>query len=118
RCGQGVFKSKVRLNEAKCRVTGITDVRFLIASHIKPWRLCNDQEKLDGANGLLLSPHVDRLFDRGFISFEDDGTLICSPSLPREVADKWLPKFAINIGRFNPKQAAYLAFHRKSIFKS
>ena len=34
---------------------------------------CSDKEKLDGCNGIMLSPQVDRLFDRGFISFEDDG---------------------------------------------
>src|SRR5680860_248799 len=58
RRGQGVFKANVRLNENKCRATGVADHRFLIASHVKPWSKCNDIEKLDGCNGLLLSPHV------------------------------------------------------------
>ena len=69
RGGGRVFKSNVRLNENKCRVTGITDQRLLIASHIKPWAVSSDKEKLDGCNGLLLSP---RLFERGLISFGND----------------------------------------------
>jgi predicted restriction endonuclease len=76
RRGQGIFKANVRLNESKCRFTGVTDPRLLIASHIKPWAISNDREKLDGCNGLLFSPHIDRLFDRGFISFKDDGTVL------------------------------------------
>ena len=42
--------------------------QFLVASHIKPWRNCDNSERLSGANGLLLSPHVDKLFDRHWIS--------------------------------------------------
>jgi putative restriction endonuclease len=68
--------------EKCCRITQIADLRLLRASHIKPWRACNNnQERLDGNNGLLLSPHVDLLFDRGYISVEDDGTLLRSPRI-------------------------------------
>lgn len=117
RRGQGIFRSNVRLNEKGCRVTGVDDQRFLIASHIKPWRLCNDLEKLDGCNGLLLSPHIDRLFDKGYISFDDDGTLVKSNQLPNEVWEFWgLAKFT-NVGVFNEKQRAYLQFHRTTVFK-
>jgi HNH endonuclease len=69
RRGQGIFRSNVRLNEKCCRVTGTADPKHLRASHIKPWRICTDDEKLDGCNGLLLAPHVDHLFDRGYIGF-------------------------------------------------
>jgi hypothetical protein len=88
RRGQGIFKANVRLNETRYRVTGVSHVRHLIASHIKPWRECTDHEKLDGCNGLLLAPHVDHLFDRGYISFEDDGRLLVSPRLNPEVLTK------------------------------
>jgi 5-methylcytosine-specific restriction protein A len=74
--------------EKQCRLTGITDLRFLRASHIKPWSKCADgSERVDGSNGLLLSPHADFLFDRGWITFEDDGALICSDHLPKNVPD-------------------------------
>ncbi|MEI7785143.1 MAG: HNH endonuclease signature motif containing protein [Betaproteobacteria bacterium] len=65
RIGQGLFRSRVELIEPYCRITGVTDRRFLRASHIKPWVDSDNRERLDGHNGLLLSPHVDHLFDKG-----------------------------------------------------
>ncbi len=73
RRGQGVFRSNIEKIERACRLTGITNPSLLKASHIKPWRVCETaQERLDGMNGLLLTPDADHLFDRGFISFEDE----------------------------------------------
>src|SRR5687768_1513924 len=63
RRGQGVFRANVLLREESCRVTHVSEPRHLKASHIKPWRDATDAERLDGANGLLLSPHIDHLFD-------------------------------------------------------
>jgi predicted restriction endonuclease len=62
-----------------CRITGVTNPIHLRASHCKPWRDSNNDERLNGENGLLLTPTMDHLFDRGFISFEDSGVLIVSP---------------------------------------
>lgn len=116
RRGQGVFRANVRLNEKLCRLTGVTDPRFLVASHIKPWRDCNDEEKLDGCNGLLLSPHVDRLFDRGLITFDDDGFILRSTKLPDEIWTAWGLGEINNVGAFSTRQAAYLAHHRTMLF--
>jgi hypothetical protein len=118
RRGQGVFKANVRLNEPKCRLTGVTDPRLLIASHIKPWARCSDREKLDGCNGLLLSPHADRLFDRGFISFTDDGLLITSPDLDHSILSSWGIDYDAKVGPFSPEQASYLDYHRNNVFRS
>ncbi|RVT93476.1 HNH endonuclease [Sphingomonas crocodyli] len=117
RRGQGIFRSNVRLNETACRLTGVSDPQFLIASHIKPWRHCSDLEKLDGCNGLLLSPHVDKLFDRGLISFMDDGTVLKSIRLPSDVWAAWGFDAIVNVGGFSAEQAAYLAYHRTDVFK-
>jgi hypothetical protein len=54
-------------------------IEHLRASHCKPWRDSDDSERLDGENGLLLTPSIDHLFDRGFISFENNGRLLVSP---------------------------------------
>ena len=118
RRGQGIFRANVRLNEKACRVTGVTDQRFLIASHIKPWRLSDDREKLDGCNGLLLSPHIDRLFDKGYISFDDDGSILKSAKMPDEVWRCWQLIGKNDVGAFNDAQKAYLTYHRASIFKA
>ena len=75
RLGQGLFRHRVSELEPACRVTGLERQQFLVASHIKPWRDCDNLERLSGTNGLLLSPHVDKLFDRHWISFDSDGQL-------------------------------------------
>ena len=59
--------------ERACRITGVTREEHLRASHCKPWRDSSNEERLDGENGLLLTPNADHLFDRGFIGFEDNG---------------------------------------------
>src|SRR5258708_22101079 len=85
RRGQGAFRANVESIEKECRLTGVTNPSLLIASHIKPWRSCETaQERLDGMNGLLLTPDADLLFDRGFITFEDDGEVRVSPRFDRE----------------------------------
>ena len=117
RRGQGIFKSNVRLNEKKCRITAVQDTRLLIASHIKPWADSSDREKLDGCNGLLLSPHVDRLFDKGLISFENDGTILVSPKLDQAVLAHWSIDKTKNVGTFKPEQCVYLDYHRLNRFK-
>ena len=89
RRGQGIFKANVRLVENRCRITGVTNIKHLRASHIKPWSVSNNDEKLDGYNGLLLSPHVDHLFDRGFISFQDSGAIMVSKELNVSVLNQW-----------------------------
>lgn len=116
RRGQGLFKINVRRNEKSCRVTGVTDPRNLRASHIKPWKDCSDKEKLNGCNGLMLAPHVDHLFDRGFISFTDNGELIISPTLDRSILHRWGIPEVLNVGPLQ-KQAEFLAYHRKFVLK-
>ena len=118
RRGQGLFKQRVRLVENHCRITGVDRIEHLRASHCKPWRDSDDTERLDGENGLLLTPTIDHLFDRGFISFEGDGRLLVSPvahgpSLQRmgvPVSDR------VNVGGFSEGQRRYLEFHRERVF--
>ncbi|MGJ4932613.1 HNH endonuclease [Bradyrhizobium sp. HKCCYLS2038] len=119
RRGQGRFRRNLIGIENSCRITGIVDERLLRASHIKPWRACaNNHERLDGNNGLLLAPHIDLLFDRGYISFEDGGTLLRSPRISS--ADFLRLGISTDTGfavaPFNESQAKYLDYHRSTIF--
>jgi len=116
RRGQGIFKANVRLNESACRVTGVTNPRHLIASHIKPWSKSDDIEKLHGGNGLLLSPHIDHLFDKGFISFGNAGNLIISKHLDPEVLNRWEIRKDVNMGTFKTVQEQFLEYHRDVVF--
>src|SRR5262249_29259240 len=116
--GQGVFRENVQLVEKACRVSGVADDQFLIASHIKPWRTATNQERLDGQNGLLLSPNIDFLFDRGFISFADDGTLLVAPvANTGSLRRLGVPvDGTFNVGQFTAMQREYLSFHRRNVF--
>src|ERR1700733_9349018 len=73
RRGQGVFRQRVSVVEKRCRITGVSNPEHLSASHCKPWRDSTNDERLNGENGLLLTPSIDHLFDRGFIGFEGSG---------------------------------------------
>jgi putative restriction endonuclease len=116
RRGQGIFKANVRLVENHCRITGVSNIKHLRASHIKPWSASNNDEKLDGCNGLLLSPHVDHLFDRGFISFRDSGEILVSKELSLDILAKWSLSPDRNVGEFVGGQREYLDYHRNSVF--
>jgi predicted restriction endonuclease len=89
----------------------------LRASHIKPWAASNYEEKLDGYNGLLLSPHVDHLFDRGFISFQDSGGILIAKDLNPSVLEQWAIHPGENVGKFKGKQCEYLEYHREVVFQ-
>jgi hypothetical protein len=117
RLGQGIFKSRVELVEKGCRVTGMQRREHLIASHIKPWRDATDREKLDGFNGLLLSPHVDHLFDRRYISFSNDGRILVSPTLAPRVLSQWSIDIDQNVGTFTREQSIYLEYHRDVLLR-
>jgi hypothetical protein len=117
RRGQGIFKANVRLIENHCRITGVANIKHLRASHIKPWASSNNEEKLDGNNGLLLSPHIDHLFDRGFISFEGSGKILVSDNLNPIVLEQWSIPEAAQAGSFNSKQGDYLEYHRETVFQ-
>jgi len=117
RSGQGIFRERVEQTETACRVTGILDRRYLRATHIKPWKDADDREKIDGYNGLLLSPHIDHLFERGHISFADDGRLLISRHLNPYVRSAWGLERAIPARSFVPQQCVYLQHHRQQVFE-
>jgi putative restriction endonuclease len=119
RRGQGLFRERVATLEPRCRVTGVENPTYRIASHIKPWSRCSHEERLDGHNGLLLAPHIDHLFDNGFISFADDGTLLISPVADVVALERMgVPtEKTMTVGSFTEKQRAYLVFHREEVFK-
>lgn len=121
RRGQGRFRKNLSNIETACRVTKVRDHRLLRASHIKPWRACaSNHERLDGNNGLLLAPHVDLLFDRGYISFEQHGGLLLSPRIhPASFDLLGIPLSRnFNVGAFSNEQEVYLSFHRASVYLS
>ncbi len=130
RRGQGKFRSNVEKIERRCRLTKIENPTLLIASHIKPWRSCDSAgERLDGMNGLLLTPDADLLFDRGFITFEDNGEVRISSRFDNEdlrrlgLGELAMPRLGFGEAQapwsteaFVTRQCEYLAFHRTRVF--
>lgn len=116
RVGQGLFRSNVLRYENACRVTGVNDPDLLIASHIKPWKVSDNEERLAGANGLMLAPHVDRLFDKGYISFANDGSLLVSKKLSESVLKAWSITVPVITKRLSPAQQVFMQYHRDHVF--
>ncbi len=116
RRGQGLFKENVMRREGACRITKVDNPAHLIGSHIKPWRDSNNDERLNGANGLLLTPSVDHLFDRGFISFRDNGDLLVSPVADATSLQRMGVRSGVNVGDFQREQRTFLEFHRDAVF--
>jgi putative restriction endonuclease len=118
RRGQGQFRQNVAHLERFCRVTRVDRPEHLIASHIKPWRESDNRERLFEGNGLLLTPTIDHLFDRGFISFENNGELLISPVAHGESMKKMgiTMDRVVNVGGFAAPQREFLEFHRTKVF--
>ncbi len=127
---EGMGRVKTRLNQTefrrnvvafwdgKCCVTGCGKTDVLIASHIKPWRACATRaESVDPYNGLLLVPNLDKLFDAGYISFEDDGRVIFSPELSEEDAAKMGVTKDTKVTGLMPGHRKYLEYHRENILR-
>lgn len=120
RVGQGTYRKKLLEESCICPFTLIDDEHLLVASHIKPWKDSQNKEKKDPKNGFLFSPTFDKLFDRGYISFNDDKTLIISPWLSEYNREKLGISEGMLIEKLpmiDDKRARYLEYHRKFVMK-
>jgi hypothetical protein len=120
RVGQNLFRAALLdYWQGRCCVTGLAVPELLRASHIKPWAACDsDDERLDVFNGLLLAPHLDALFDGGWISFADSGALLISGALAPNEADRLGVRADWTVGDLRPAHLHYLAFHRRQMFRA
>ena len=118
RVGQGYYRQQIIEKwVGKCPVTQSELLKILISSHIVPWSECNDKERLDVENGILLSPNVDSLFDKHLISFSDNGQMIISERLSGEE----LKKLGIPVGvtiKVTEGMKKYLQRHRERLLQN
>jgi len=123
RVGADKYRRAVIDHMPQCPFTLITEERLLIASHIKPYIVCMKEGREDQAlhhlNGLSLSPTYDRLFDQGFITFTDEGDLICGTQLN---AITWSrlninPASKKRMRIFPEEREGYLEYHRRHVFQ-
>lgn len=119
RIGQGKYREDLLEECPFCPITMINDERLLIASHIKPWAVSTDAEKVDPKNGYMLSPLYDKLFDRGLITFSSDRKMHISNWL----SPKNQERMGLQEGKFyqalpmDDRRENYLNYHRDFVFK-
>lgn len=114
RLGQGKFRNQLIDQWQSCALTGYPDTRFLVASHIKPWRTANNTERLDRYNGLLLLPNLDKVFDLGFITFESKGNIVISRHLERFSQLGLSKDMTLDL---QEEHQDYLSYHRDVVFE-
>ena len=116
------YRNKVIEHMPQCPFTKISDERLLIASHIKPYQVCmnedNEAQALDYLNGLALTPTYDKLFDQGYITFLDSGEMVCGTQLSALTWQKLnINPNAKNVMRIYPENREfYLDYHRQFVF--
>jgi predicted restriction endonuclease len=115
RVGQGQYRKSLIDYWGGCTVTGYKNPRFLVASHIKPWRVSNNQERIDPHNGLLLLPNLDKAFDQGYISFNHKGRIQLSEQLetPQTLGVDQDMRITLET-----HHQGYLAYHRECIYRN
>lgn len=116
RIGQGVFRNMLIDYWNGCSVSGCTLLPVLVASHIKPWNVSDNEQRLDPFNGLLLQPNLDKLFDRGYITFDLQGNIKCSRLL--EIGDRKSLGIDKNMHllKFDDNHRKYLLYHQENCF--
>lgn len=114
RIGQGRYRHDLIGLWEQCALTGYSDTRLLVASHIKPWRQSDNKERLDPFNGLLLLPNLDKAFDLGYITFAEDGKIIVSSYL--EETDKLGIKSEMRL-RLEARHLGYMDYHRDVVYE-
>lgn len=116
RVGQGRYRQDTIALWNTCSVTGFAKTDVLVASHIKPRKLPDNRERVNPYNSLRLVPTIDKLFDKGYIAFDRNGSIVLSD---RIAGEDW-PKVCINNDcrlRFIPDQIIpYLDYHREYVF--
>lgn len=116
RIGQGIFRQQLLEMWEGCAVTDIRLPTVLRASHIKPWRFSNNTERLNPYNGLLLLPQYDQLFDKGLISFDDEGKILRSPTLDVIEPSKLGISVDDKLRSLSSRHFEFLRYHRNEVF--
>ncbi len=116
RIGQGVFRNKLVQYWNGCSVSGCSFLPVLVASHIRPWYVSDNEQRLDMYNGLLLQPNLDKLFDKGYITFDIQGKILCSRLL--DLNDRNLLGIDNNMHllKVDDMHIKYLMYHQENCY--
>jgi len=125
RIGQGFFRQSVLANyQYKCCMSGLSDPRLLVASHIVPWAK-DENNRLNPGNGLCLSALHDRAFDIGLLTITVELKIKVSASLRELASDSFGQEQLVSLDgksllrmpeKFHP-QADFIDYHNRVVFK-
>ena len=116
RIGQGIFRKGLIEYWHGCAISQCPLTWMLIASHIKPWRNADNQERLDAYNGLLLLPNYDKLFDLGYISFNSKGKIMYSRLLDKFDRETIGLTNNLHLVKLEEQHLKYLKYHNDNCF--
>lgn len=123
RVKQSFFRKAVLSSyENRCCMTGLSDPRLLVASHIVPWSK-DEHSRLNPMNGLCLSALHDKAYDRGLLSVTPEFIIRVSPQLRELEANPFANTYLIGLEgssislpkKFKPMQE-FLSYHYSQIF--
>jgi len=117
RVGQGRFRKSLVDYWGQCAVTGLSELPLLRASHIVPWSKASLADRTNLYNGLLLGPSVDAAFDAGYISFDDDGSMIVAKVLSEADARRLGLQQGLRLRRIDSAHRTYLEYHRANVLR-
>ncbi len=115
RIGQGKFREELISHWGRCAVSGYPNCRFLVASHIKPWSKSTNPERLNSYNGLLLLPNLDKVFDLGYITFEESGVIRISEAVEQPSLLGLCQDMKVELKESHQE---FMAYHRIEKFES
>lgn len=116
RVGQGRFRKELINYWQGCSLSTFEKLDVLIASHIKPWKDANNSERIDLFNGLLLLPNYDKLFDKGYISFDENGKVKYSKLISKKDKNILGLNDNLKLIRIEDRHREYLNFHNENCF--
>jgi HNH endonuclease len=114
RIGQGKFREELISHWGGCAVSGYPNCRFLVASHIKPWSKSSNSERLDPFNGILLLPNLDKVFDLGYVTFEESGVIRISQAIEQPSLLGLRHNLKVKLEEAHQE---YMAYHRIQKFE-
>lgn len=124
RVNQNLFRKIVLANyNSKCAVSEIDIPTLLIASHIKPWSI-DEENRLNPSNGICLNTLYDRAFDKGFIGFKSENySIIFAEKLKKEYQKDYFKKYFepiegknLNLPNRFPPASEFLEYHLEFCF--
>lgn len=118
RVGQNIFRNcLIEYWEGKCAVTKVSQTDLLVASHIKPWSDASDEDRLNTFNGFLLAANYDSVFDKGYITFSDEGLIKISSQIGSSVLIELGIDKNAKVSNLDSRHLPFLVWHRERVFK-